>query len=187
MELLYFVAESYNENFLDFGLKYLAMFKTYKQAYVYIKDIVGDSDYVITVEERFVANKRPKGLLRAESRGEVEPYYEMLFTRGFKENDYKELIENWFMIKPTPLDLDAEYLRLLHNKGKLNDAFWGSALHEIAVYLERLPKVDALGVVLYYYLSFGANYEDQLITDIRSDLDNGYEFQYVRKIELFNK
>lgn len=187
MELLYFTAESYNKNFLDFGLKYLAIFKTYREAYNYIQDIVGNSDYVFTVEDRFVAYKRPKGLLRAESKGEVEPYYEMLFTRGFKEGDYKELIENWFAIKPTRLDLEEEFLRLLRNKGKVNNAFWGSALDEIATYLEKLDKSVALGVILYYYMNFGANYEEQLITDIRSDLDNGFKFDYVRKVDFDNK
>lgn len=186
MEQLYFVAESYNSKFVDFGLKYLAQFKTYKEAYKYIHDIVGDSDYVVTVEDRFVASKRPKGLQRAESKGELESYYEMLFTRGFKESDYKELIENWFSIRPTRLDLEEEYLRLLRNKGKVNNAFWGSALDEIANYLGNLDKKVALGVVIYYYMNFGANYEDQLITDIRSDLDNGYEFAYVRKVDFKN-
>lgn len=184
MEKLYFIAENYNSKFADFGLKYLGRFKTYKEAYKYIQDIVGDSDYVITVEERFVACKRPKGLLRAEVKGEVEPYYEMLFTRGFKESDYKELIESWFTIRPTRLDLEEEYLRLLRNKGEVNDAFWGSALDEIANYLESLSKSDALGVVLFYYLKHGANYEDQLIDDIRSDLDNGYKFSYVQRVEF---
>lgn len=184
MEQLYFIAENYNSKFADFGLKYLARFKTYKAAYKYIQDIVGDSDYVTTVEDRFVSSKRPKGIQRAESNGELESYYEMLFTRGFKESDYKELIENWFTIKPTQLDLDEEYLRLLRNKGKVNNAFWGSGLDEIATYLESLSKKDALGVVLFYYLSFGANYEDQLITDIRSDLDNGYKFSYVQRVEF---
>lgn len=184
MELLYFTAESYNKDFLDFGLKYLAVFKTYKEAYKYIQDIVGDPDFVVTVEDRFVASKRPVGLQRAEAKGDLESYYEMLFTRGFKENDYKELIEDWFTIRPTRLDLEEEYLRLLRNKGKVDNAFWGSALDEIATYLGNLDKKVALGVVLYYYMNFGANYEDQLITDIRSDLDNGAEFDYVRRVEF---
>ena len=64
----------------------------------------------------------------------------MLFTRGFKESDYKELIENWFAIRPTRLDLEEEYLRLLRNKGKVNSDFWGSALDEIATYLGNLDK-----------------------------------------------
>ena len=184
MEHLYFIAENYNSNFADFGLKYLARFKTYKEAYKYIQGIIGDSDYVVTVEDRFVASKRPVGLQRAESKGELESYYEMLFTRGFKESDYKELIENWFAIRPTRLDLEEEYLRLLRNKGKVNSDFWGSALDEIATYLGNLDKKVALGIVLYYYMNFGANYEDQLITDIRSDLDNGVEFDYVRRVEF---
>lgn len=184
MEQLYFVAENYNSKFADFGLKYLARFKTYKEAYNYIQDIIGDSDYVLTVEERFVASKRPKGLLKAESNGLVDEYYEMLFTRGFKEKDYKELIENWFSVRPDYLDIDSEYLRLISNKRRVDDPFWGSALDEIANYLENLSKADALGVVLFYYLKHGANYEDQLIDDIRSDLDNGYKFFYVQKVEF---
>ena len=184
MEQLYFVAENYNSNFADFGLKYLARFKTYKEAYKYIQDIIGDSDYVTTVEDRFVSSKRPKGLSKAESNGLLSEYYEMLFTRGFKEKDYKELIENWFNVIPTCLDLENEYSRLLRNKGKVNNAFWGSALDEIANYLESLSKSDALEVVLFYYLKHGANYEDQLIDDIRSDLDNGYKFSYVQRVEF---
>lgn len=183
MKLLYFTAEKFNKSFFDFGAKYLAVFKTYKEAYKYIQDIVGDLDYVTTVETNFVETKRPVGSQRAESKGLLSDYYELLFTRGFKENDYKELFESWFQIKPTCVDMEDEYSRLLRNKGKVDDSFWGSGLDEIARYLEKLNKQDALNVVTYYYLNFGANYEDQLIFDIRSDLESGNIFDYVRKIE----
>lgn len=183
MELLYFTAEKFNKRFFDFGAKYLGVFKTYKEAYEYIQDIVGDPEYVTTVEDSFVASKRPVGLRRAESNGMLSEYYQMLFTRGFKERDYKELIESWYQIKPTCFDLEVEYLRLLGNKGKVADSFWGSILDEIARYLESLDKQDALNVVTYYYLAHGVNYEDQLISDIRSDLEDGCTFEYVQRVE----
>lgn len=161
--------------------KYYEAVDTYEMAYSIISNqlnAIGTD--VLYYEDMYLEQNFNKGYKEAEENGTLGGFFDEMFNGVLKEEDYKKLLELLENI-PSEFDPEEELARLIAVKD-LRPNLFGDGSKVVAAYLESISREDALDVVTYYYLNFGFGYEDQLISDIKSDQEDGVLFDRVERV-----
>ena len=155
--------------------KYYEAVETDKETYDIVSNQLiarGYGDHVSYYEDMYLKQNFKEQYGEAEESDKLDEFFETMFNGGLKEEDYKNLYL-WLDVSkldslPSEFDPEEELARLIADKNR-KSSFFGDGLKIVAEYLENLPREDALMVVTYYYLYFGYNYTDQLISDIQDE------------------
>lgn len=155
--------------------KYYEAVETDKETYDIISNQLiarGYGDHVSYYEDMYLKQNFKEQYKEAEESDKLNEFFEVMFNGGLDEEDYKNLYL-WLDVSkldslPSEFDPEEELARLIADKNR-KSSFFGDGLKIVAEYLENLPREDALMVVTYYYLYFGYNYTDQLISDIQDE------------------
>lgn len=163
--------------------KYYEVVDTYEMAYALISNQIikdGSAD-VSYYEDMYLEQNYSKEYAEAEDNGELGEFFDKMFGGVLEEEDYKNLLEMLDNI-PAEFDPEEELTKLITAKD-LRPNLFGDDSKVIAEYLENISQEDALAVVTYYYFYFGFGYEDQLISDIKDDQEDGVKFVHVERSE----
>lgn len=163
--------------------KYYEVVDTYEMAYALISNQIikdGSTD-VSYYEDMYLEQNYSKEYAEAKDNGELGEFFDKMFGGVLKEEDYKNLLEMLDNI-PAEFDSEEELTKLITAKD-LRPNLFGDGSKVIAEYLESISHEDALAVVTYYYFNLGFMYEEQLISDIKDDQENGEMFNSVERAE----
>ncbi|HEN9012807.1 TPA: hypothetical protein ACGWER_002015 [Streptococcus agalactiae] len=179
MEKIYIEIETENslaDNSLLVGNQMFAECNTYKTAYIVACSEL-DSTYIFNSEFNFIDRHFPSECSEAEESDRLDDFLEELFDNRLDESDYEELLDILEVpIKTENFESDLE--PLLNNT--TSDSFYKNGLVLISDYLSSLSHEERLRVIAFYVLSQGFGFEDQLISDIQSEVEeNSNHFEYV--------
>ena len=160
--------------------KYYEVVDSYEMAYnITSNEMVAKGTDVLYYEDMYLEQNFNEQYKEAEEKDTLEKFFDKMFNGILKEEDYKKLLEMLDNI-PDEFDPEEELANCIANKNRKSD-FYGDGLRVIVEYLESISHEDALAVVTYYYFYFGFGYEDQLISDIKSDKEDETKFEYVER------
>ena len=160
--------------------KYYEAVDTYEMAYSIISnELVADGTDVSYYEDMYLEQNFNEQYKEAQTNDTMGEFFDKMFDGVLQEEDYKKLLELLENI-PSEFDPEEELADCIANKHHKSD-FYGDGLRVVAEYLEGISRKDALDVVTYYYFNFGFGYEDQLISDIKSDQEDGVLFDRVER------
>lgn len=162
--------------------KYYEVVDTYEKAYSIISNKMigeGSSDDIVYYEDMYLNQNFEKEYKKAEKQDKVSEFFNEMFNGVLKEEDYKKLLEMLDNI-PDEFEPEEELAKRIANKN-LKSKFYGDGFKVIAEFLESISHEDALAVITYYYFYFGFGYEDQLISDIKDDWEDGTMFEHVER------
>lgn len=160
--------------------KYYEVVDSYEMAYsITSNEMVAKGTDVLYYEDMYLEQNFDEQYKEAEENDAMEEFFDKMFSGALKEEDYKKLLELLENI-PSEFDPEDELANCIANKHRKSE-FYGDGLKVIAEYLESISHKDALEVVTYYYFNFGFGYEDQLISDIKNDQENGKMFYSVER------
>ena len=155
--------------------KYYEAVETNKETYDIISNQLiarGYDNHVSYHEDMYLKENFNEQYKEAEENGKLNEFFEAMFNGVLEEEDYKKLYL-WLDVEkldsiPTEFDPEEELDTRIADKN-LKSSFWGNGLKIVAEYLENLPREDGLMVVTYYYLYYGYDYIDLLISDIQDE------------------
>lgn len=160
--------------------KYYEAVDTYEMAYSIISnELLANGTDVSYYEDIYLEQNFNEQYKAAKEKDTMGEFFDKMFGGVLKEEDYKKLLELLENL-PSEFDPEEELANCIAKKHSKSE-FYGDGLKVIAEYLEGLSRKDALDVVTYYYFNFGFGYEDQLISDIKSDQDDGVLFDSVER------
>lgn len=160
--------------------KYYEAVDTYEMAYSIISnELLANGTDVLFYEDMYLEQNFNEQYKAAQANDTMGEFFDKMFDGVLQEEDYKKLLELLENI-PSEFDPEEELANCLAKKHSKSE-FYGDGLKVIAEYLEGLSRKDALDVVTYYYFYFGFGYEDQLISDIKSDQEDGVLFDSVER------
>lgn len=161
--------------------KYYEAVDTYEMAYSIISnELLANGTDVSYYEDIYLEQNFNEQYKAAKEKDTMGEFFDKMFGGVLKEEDYKKLLELLENL-PSEFDPEEELANCLAKKHSKSE-FYGDGLKVIAEYLEGLSRKDALDVVTYYYFNFGFGYEDQLISDIKSDQEDGVLFDRVERV-----
>lgn len=170
---LYIEIDEAKQGAIQVESKYYEAVETYEMAYAILSNqIIEKGGSVAYYEDMYLEQNFNKQYKEAEENGKLGEFFDEMFSGVLKEEDYEKLYLWLDVFKlsalPSEFDPEEELDTRIADKN-LKSSFWGNGLKIVAEYLENLPREDALMVVTYYYLYFGYNYTDQLISDIQDE------------------
>lgn len=161
--------------------KYYEVVDTYEKAYSIIANqmITGGSTDISYYEDMYLEKNFNEQYEKAKENDILGEFFDEMFNGVLKEEDYKNLLELLDNI-PDEFDSEEELAECVANNNRQSE-FYGDGLKVIVEYLKSISHEDAIAVVTYYYFNFGFGYEDQLISDIKDDREDGTMFEHVER------